>query len=329
MRRISPELYAKITFVALAALVIIIVTGGAVRLTGSGLGCPDWPTCANNHVVAPWERHALVEFTNRVFTGLVVVAVAAGVLGSLLRNPRRRDLTWLSVTLVVGVFAQAVLGGLAVLWDLDPRFVMAHFMLSQVIVFAAVVLHHRASQPDGPPKPVVDSDYVVLARAVLFFAFVVLFLGTIVTGAGPHAGSENVRRLGFAPHDVTKLHASFVWLLVAFSVLTLWRLNVARAPKKVVRRGELMMLALLVQGAIGYLQYSLDVPPALVLLHIAGATAVWIAAIAFNLSMYERWEDVGLAAYDGPVDLETLTSLGASMEQEPPPPAQTPPTSEP
>ncbi|MDP1804751.1 MAG: COX15/CtaA family protein, partial [Acidimicrobiales bacterium] len=140
---LSPPAYRRVTLFALLALAFIVVTGGAVRLTGSGLGCPDWPTCAENRVVAPWEYHAMVEFVNRTITGLVSMAVMLAVLGSLVRRPRRRDLLWLSVGLVAGVLGQIVLGGLTVLFHLTPGFVMAHFLLSMVLIANAVVLHHR------------------------------------------------------------------------------------------------------------------------------------------------------------------------------------------
>jgi hypothetical protein len=148
--RLSPRAYQRITLLALIALVFIIVTGAAVRLTGSGLGCSDWPTCESNQIVAPLEYHAMIEFINRTITGLVSVMVMLAVLGSLVRTPRRRDLTWLSLGLVAGVIGQIVLGGLTVLFELRPPFVIAHFLLSMVLVWNAVVLHHRAGH-DGQP----------------------------------------------------------------------------------------------------------------------------------------------------------------------------------
>src|ERR1700730_13143086 len=149
-RELSPEAYHRVTLLAVWALGFIILTGGAVRLTGSGLGCPDWPTCSRHRVVAPLHYHALVEFVNRSITGLVSVMVIVAVLGALVRVPRRRDLTWLALGLVAGVISQIVLGGLTVLFKLAPPFVMAHFLLSMLILADATVLHHRAGWPDGP-----------------------------------------------------------------------------------------------------------------------------------------------------------------------------------
>src|ERR1700730_8943870 len=152
-RRLSPESYRRITLLAVWALGFIIVTGGAVRVTGSGLGCPDWPTCSGHQVVAKWQYHQMVEFGNRIVTGIVCVGVVLAVLGSRIRNPRRRDLTLLSWGLVVGVLAQIVLGGESVKHHLAPQFVMGHFLLSMLLLWDALVLHHRAGQPDGPLAP--------------------------------------------------------------------------------------------------------------------------------------------------------------------------------
>ena len=147
--RLSPTAYRRITFVAAVLLAVIIVTGGAVRLTGSGLGCPAWPNCDAGHLTprSASDVNAMVEFLNRVFTGSVSIAVGIAVIGALLRIPRRRDLIWLSLGLVAGFFAQAVLGGLTVLFQLQPQFVMAHFLLSLALLANAIVLHHRAGQP--------------------------------------------------------------------------------------------------------------------------------------------------------------------------------------
>ena len=285
MRRptISPPAYRRITLVALLALVFIIVTGAAVRLTGSGLGCPDWPTCAENRVVAPWEYHAMVEFVNRIITGLVSVAVILAVLGSLLRVPKRRDLVRLSLGLVGGVLAQIVLGGLTVLFELRPGFVMAHFLLSMVLLANAVVLHHRAGRPDGPTRPAVGGDLVALGRLGIAAAALTVFLGTVVTSSGPHGGDENAERLPFLLPDVARLHGTAVMLFLAVVLVTLWRLWKAGAPPELMRRGEVLLAVLVAQAALGYLQYFTGVPAVLVGFHILGAAAVWVAVLRFHL----------------------------------------------
>src|SRR3954454_17964295 len=175
---LDPRRYQRITLVAVVLIAVIVVTGGAVRLAGAGLGCPDWPTCAKGRIVAPAEIHAWVEFGNRMVTGLVSIIVIVAVLGALVRTPRRRDLTWLSLGLVGGVIAQIVLGGLVVLSDLNPPLVMAHFSLSMLIVLDAVVLHHRACQPDDRPRlAVVARQQMAMVRMLAVAAAIVIFLG--------------------------------------------------------------------------------------------------------------------------------------------------------
>ncbi len=295
---LSPPAYRRVTLFALLALVFIVVTGGAVRLTGSGLGCPDWPTCAKNRVVAPWEYHAMVEFVNRTITGLVSVAVMLAVLGSLFREPRRKDLTWLSVGLVAGVIGQIVLGGLTVLFELRPGFVMAHFLLSMILLANAVVLHHRAGwppgstapavgstvRPDGPTRPAVGPDLMTLGRLEVAGAGLVIFLGTIVTSSGPHGGDESAERLPFLLPDVSRLHGIAVTLFLALTLVMMWRLRRAGVDHSILRRSEVLLAVLVAQGAIGYLQYFTGVPALLVGFHIAGATALWVAVLRLHLA---------------------------------------------
>jgi cytochrome c oxidase assembly protein subunit 15 len=283
--RLTPSAYQRIALVALLALAFIIVTGGAVRLTGSGLGCPDWPTCDRGRFVAASSFHQSVENVNRGVTGLVSLAVILAVLGSLVRRPRRNDLVVLSIGLVAGIVAQIVLGGETVKHDLAPPYVMAHFLLSLVIVWDATVLHHRAGQDPGPVRAVVAPELVVMGRLIAVSAALTLFAGTVVTGAGPHAGDETARRLDVAVSDVARLHGISGMLLALVTVTALWRLRRAGAPADAVRRGDVLLGALVAQIAIGYTQYFTDVPALLVGVHIAGATAVWVAAVRFNLGL--------------------------------------------
>jgi heme a synthase len=307
---LSPASYRRITFLALLALGFIVVTGGAVRVTGSGLGCPDWPTCAEGRIVAPLEYHALVEFINRTVTGAVSVMVIVAVLAALRRRPYRRDLAKLAGGLVLGVIGQIVLGGLVVLFHLYPPLVMGHFVLSMVLVANAVVLHHRAGWPDGPapadgsghrppapPPPTVGPDLRLLGSWLVVWSAVVLGLGTVVTGSGPHAGSHEgdlVERLPFAVREVARIHAVAVWILLALTLYTLWRVWQDRAPADVRARGGVLLTVLCAQGAIGYIQYFSDVPAALVAIHIAGATALWVAVLRFRLGLANA--GVGAAA---------------------------------
>lgn len=284
--QVSPPTFRRLATGAAITLAVVVVTGGAVRLTGSGLGCPTWPRCTASSYVAPASYHALVEFVNRMITIAVGVFIAAVALASLLRRPRRRDLAWLSWSLVAGFFAQAVVGGLSVLYHLAPGWVMTHFLLSMVIVWAAVVLHHRADpQWRAGALPVVRREVIWLGRLLAGSAALVLVLGTVVTGTGPHAGAPNAPRLHLPLERVTQLHADAALFLTGALVATLIALRIAEAPKRVRNRAYLAGGLLLLQVAIGYTQYFLDLPASLVLIHIACATALWISIVRLNLSM--------------------------------------------
>ena len=288
--RLSPRAYQRVTLVALAALAFIVVTGAGVRLTGSGLGCPNWPTCDDGRIVAPLEYHAMVEFVNRMVTGLVSLAVMLAVLGSLVRVPRRRDLTWLSLGLVAGVLGQIVLGGLVVLFHLYPPLVMGHFLLSRVLVLNATVLHHRAGIPeDARLVLAVPREHLTLGRLLVVAAAVAILLGTVVTGSGPHAGShdgELVERLPFHVGDVVRLHSVAVLLFGALALYLVRSLRVAGAPPGIMGRAKVLLVVLVAQAGVGYAQYFTGVPALLVALHIVGAVAVWIAVLRLVLGLH-------------------------------------------
>ncbi len=316
--RLSPAAYRRVTWFALVALVFIIVTGGAVRLTGSGLGCSDWPTCEQDQLVAPLEFHPMVEFVNRTITGLVSVAVVLAVLGSLARVPRRRDLTWLSVGLVAGVVGQIVLGGITVLFDLWPPLVMGHFVLSMVLVANAVVLHHRAGQPgpaedgavaEGPaedgavaeraaPGAVVAPQVRALSRWMLVAAALAVLTGTVVTGAGPHGGDEDVDRLPFVVADVARIHGVAVVVFGACVLGLLALLTRTRVPAELHRQGRILLTVAVAQSAVGYTQYFTGVPVVLVGVHIFGAVVVWSAALRFHLHLASPPPDPAPSARD-------------------------------
>jgi heme a synthase len=278
--RISPRRYRTITAVALGLLITIVVTGGAVRLTGSGLGCDDWPRCSEQKLVDVSSTHAAIEQVNRMFTGLVAVAVILAVLGSLWRRPRRRDLTWLSIGLVAGVIGQIVLGGITVLVDLNPFAVASHMLLSQAIVACAVVLVRRAGEPDGSRRPIVSSRARRLCWALTVVTGAAIVAGTVVTGAGPHAGDEDVQRFDVEITDAARTHGTLVLVAVALAIVL--AISVQRRP--VDRRALQGVLSswifvALLQAAIGYIQYFNDVPALLVGLHVAGATALWAMTV--------------------------------------------------
>lgn len=287
--RLSPQRYRAVTVVALALLSLIVVTGGLVRLTGSGLGCDDWPNCNDTKLIDVSTTHAAIEQINRLFTGLVALGVIVAVLGALIRSPRRRDLTWLSVGLVLGVVGQVVLGGITVLVDLHPAAVAAHFVLSMVLVHNAVWLVHRAGQPDGPLVRRVGDATVRHVRIVLVLAAIAIVLGTVVTGAGPHAGDENARRFDIQIASAARLHSVAVWITVAAVMLLLRRLTTRDTDRRVLEPTLVAWVCVAFgQGAIGYLQFFTGVPAALVAIHLAGATLLWGITVWLLATTSER-----------------------------------------
>jgi cytochrome c oxidase assembly protein subunit 15 len=293
--RLTPAQYRRITVVALALLAVIIVTGGAVRLTGSGLGCPDWPNCSPGRLTprGASDVHGMVEFVNRLVTGLVSIVVIVAVLGSLVRRPWRRDLVLLSLGLVVGVVAQIILGALVVDELLSPPWVMGHFLVSMVLLANGVVLVRRAGQPDTRAEPVVTPSVVWLGRVLVLVAAFVVVTGTVVTGAGPHSGdvpgiSQRATRLDIAIRDAARVHGSSVMVFLVLVLVVLWVLRHSRAPRLVMRRIGLLLGALVAQAAVGYVQYFTGIPSLLVGFHLAGAATVWAATLWFYLGLFER-----------------------------------------
>jgi cytochrome c oxidase assembly protein subunit 15 len=297
--RLSPAQYQRVTVVAAALLAAIIVTGSAVRLTGSGLGCPDWPNCEPGRLTpyAANDFHAMVEFVNRMVTGLVSLAVVLAVLGSLIRAPRRRDLVLLSLGLVAGVVVQIVLGKLVVEKLLSPPWVMSHFLVSMVLLANALVLCRRAAQPDAAfarrSEPIVALSVLWMSRVLLLAASVVVVTGTVVTGSGPHSGdvpgtAQRATRLELFVPDVVRVHGTSAMVLLALVLVTLLLVHRTRSPRAVARRLEVLLVVLVAQAGVGYAQYFTDIPALLVGIHVAGATALWAATVWFALGVTER-----------------------------------------
>lgn len=274
--QVSPSRYRWVTGLALGLLVAIVITGAAVRLTGSGLGCDDWPNCNDTRLIDVSSSHAAIEQVNRLFTGLVSAGVIAAVLGSMWRRPRRRDLVVLSWALVVGVVAQIVLGGILVLFDLHPILVQGHMVLSLVLVGTAVVLHQRAGEPDGATRAVATSPGATrLTWAVATLTAAAILAGTVVTGAGPHAGDEDVQRLGIDIARAAQVHGAVVMSTLAAAVALAVRASRRAEDRRLTPILSSWIFVGLLQAAIGYVQYFNEVPALLVGLHVAGATLLW------------------------------------------------------
>ena len=285
--RIAPRTYAALTAAVTWALGAIIVTGGAVRLTGSGLGCPDWPTCTHDRLVAEWDYHQMVEFVNRSVTGFVSIAVIVAVLGAWFREPRRRELVWLAWGLVAGVIAQIVLGGITVLFDLAPGLVAGHFALSLVLLTNAVVLHEWSRSGRGevvaaPPET------IRFGRLLLVMAGVVVVTGTVVTGSGPHGGDTHAQRFPFLPSDVARVHSIAALLFIATTLFVVVTARRNGVRPEAMRRGTTLLAVLAAQAAVGYTQYFTGIPALLVGVHIAGAALVWAATVRFYLGLFHR-----------------------------------------
>ena len=292
--RLQPRQFRRITVAAAILIGAIIVTGAAVRLTGSGLGCPDWPNCTSGSLTPTRAVgvHGQIEFVNRMVTGLVSVAVIVAVLGAFVRSPRRRDLTGLAFGLVLGVIAQALLGALVVKKLLDPPFVMGHFLLSALLLANALVLVWRAGIPDdATTMPSVPGSVRRLAVAVVVLASAVLVTGTVVTGAGPHSGdagnsakiSLRATRLDLRVSTAARIHSVTVWIFLAVVVALLVVLTRTRGSRVLYRRVGWLLGLVVAQAGVGYVQYFTDVPAALVMVHVAGATTVFATAVGVLL----------------------------------------------
>ena len=279
--QISQQRYRHIAIGALIALAVIIVSGAAVRLTNSGLGCDDWPNCSSERFVDVSSKHAAIEQLNRLFTGVVGIVVIAAVLGSLFRSGgRRRDLVRLSVWLVIGVIANAVLGGISVLVDLHPVAVQGHLLLSMGLIVAGAALVRRSGEPDGVDRVRVVTEPTQRLTWLLFgLTWVAVFTGTLVTGAGPHAGDEEAERLDLAIPAVARVHAVSVLTAIAVAILIAWRVRRHVADRRQLTNIlSTWIFVGLVQAAIGYVQYFNDVPELLVGIHVAGATLVMLVS---------------------------------------------------
>jgi heme a synthase len=281
----SPATYRKICIAALVAVCMIVVTGASVRLSGSGLGCADWPNCNDSRLIDVSTTHGTIEQLNRLFTGVVMVAVIAAVLGALRRRPRRQDLTRLAIIIALGVPMQGVVGGIVVLTDLNPFANQQHFLLSMILVALAVVLVVRAGEPDaGARAPTVSERTSLHVKAMTVMTALALVSGTFVTGAGPHAGDEKAKRFDVAISSMARVHSITVLLTIGFAAALFWRLRTQHADRAVLENAlTTWMTVAIAQAALGYTQYFNGVPAVLVGIHVAMATLLWLATVHLQL----------------------------------------------
>lgn len=307
---VTPQQYAYTAYVALGALTLIVLSGAAVRLTGSGLGCPDWPKCYGN-AYPPLTTHAVIEFSNRMITVPVSIAAGAAWLLALRRRPYRRDLMRLGALLPLGVLGQAVLGGFTVRGALDYGWVMGHFALSMLILLAAAVLAWRAGEPSGAaemPSPAEgaganrpgrngsatradaalapDRRLILSLRWLVALGALTIFAGTAATAAGPHAGGspgQKINRLNFDGRGtmdfVIQRHGEIA-LAFGLAAVAVWWMARRRQARPLVQRSLTVLCVLLaLQGAVGLDQYKTHLPTELVWVHVGLACAGWLAAV--------------------------------------------------
>jgi cytochrome c oxidase assembly protein subunit 15 len=286
--KVSPARFRQLALAAACCYGALVVTGGAVRLTDSGLGCADWPECSAGHLIARMSFHPLVEDVNRFISVLVTVLTVAVFIAALRRAPFRRNLLALAGGLVAGYVGQIVLGGLVVLFKLNPYLVALHFLLTLAIVADAIVLYHLAGESPTPAERRVDPTLIWLARLVLGATCLVVTVGTVVSGAGPHAGGAGAKRIGIAFESIAQLHSDVALFLIGLTLATTFALHQAKAPAVVQRRARTLVEIMALQGTLGYTQYFLHDAAGVIELHLLGATLVFSAAVAFYLSLYRH-----------------------------------------
>lgn len=277
-----------VSFIYTALVVLqvgLVVTGGAVRLTGSGLGCPTWPECVSGSIApvphqAQGQLHAWIEYGNRLLTGLLLLIILVSLVGAFRWGKERLDwprIRLLALTQVLGIFAQILLGGITVLTKLNPVAVSAHFLLSIALIASTLSLRERMLAKERILTLVMTG---ALIRIVMGLSLIVIILGTLVTGSGPHAGDIHARRYPFDPRTISWIHADSVIALISLTI-GLWlviKVSESVSVQNILGKKVLIFLFIcLAQGAIGYIQYFTRLPEALVAAHLLGAAVMWLA----------------------------------------------------
>ena len=292
MRRIrsftvTPEQYRLVAYAALIVCTLIVFTGAAVRVTGSGLGCPDWPRCDGTSLTPELSSHALIEFGNRMLTGVVGIPCILAALLAWRRRPFRRDIALVALLLPLGVAGQAVLGGLTVIYGLEPSWVIGHFLLSMLLLIACVALVWKARYEPGTKPPAADKLTRWAIRGLVAFGGIVLFAGTVATAAGPHAGGSGtgdvVPRLDFRGAETfdwaIHQHGALATVL-GLAAVGIWFLARSRHASKLTQDSLTAVCVLLAcQGLVGATQYAMEVPASMVWIHVVLAALTWLALL--------------------------------------------------
>ncbi|MER8236702.1 COX15/CtaA family protein [Streptomyces sp. NPDC094049] len=287
----SPRTLRRAALSAVVMSVVIIVTGGAVRLTGSGLGCDTWPKCTDDSLFVTPEQgyRGAIEFGNRMLTYVLSAAVGWAIVAARCTKPWRRGLTRIAWAQFWIVMSNAVLGGITVWMGLNPWTVAGHFLAANALITVAVITWHRTGEGDAPPRPRVPRPVRGLSWAITLVSALLIVLGTTVTGSGKHAGdSSDVPRMPWDWTDAAHIHAVSAWVVCALAVAMWLVLRVVDAPPDTRARARDLLIVLLLQGGVGYVQYFMGVPEILVGLHMLGSSLMWIAVLRLALSMRER-----------------------------------------
>ncbi|MFI9252417.1 heme A synthase [Streptomyces sp. NPDC053069] len=289
----QPRTVQRAALAALVMSVVIVVTGGVVRLTASGLGCPTWPECTDGSLTPTnaLSYHSAIEFGNRMLTYVLCAAVGWAIIAARSEKPYRRSLTRLGWAQFWLVMSNAVIGGIVVLVGLNPYTVAVHFLSATALVAVAAVMWQRTREGDEAPRPLVGKAVQQLVWFLVAASLLLVVAGTAVTGAGPHAGdSSEVKRIPVDWETVAKLHAVLAWIVVTLTFALWFVLKAVDAPRGPLARTRELFLILLGQGVIGYVQYFTHLPELLVALHMFGSCLVWIGVLRVLLSLRERPE---------------------------------------
>ena len=278
---LSLRRFRQIAIVTVVGVCFLTVAGAVVRLTGSGLGCDDWPNCNDERFIDVSTGHAAVEQINRLLSGVIGIPTLLLAVGAFRVRPQRAGLKMPSLAVLVTILANGVVGGMAVRGDLHPTLVQSHFVLAMISIAFGLVAVHRSA-----PEPVDEHRTTDRVSGVLFGVLGVLVAaslvtGTVVTGAGPHAGDETARRYGFDISTVAQIHSVTVWFAVAAFLALVVSLRRSGTDRGLTRHISTWMFLAVLQGGIGYVQYFTDVPATLVAAHVAGATALWVSTVLF------------------------------------------------
>ncbi|MCX5225485.1 COX15/CtaA family protein [Streptomyces sp. NPDC006553] len=287
----SPRTLRRAALSAVVMSVLIIVTGGAVRLTGSGLGCDTWPKCTDDSLIVTPEQgyRGAIEFGNRMLTYVLSAAVGWAIIAARSTKPWRRGLTRLAWAQFWIVMSNAVIGGITVWMGLNPWTVAGHFLAANALLTVAVITWHRTGEGDTAARPRVPRPVRKLSWAITITSGLLIALGTTVTGAGKHAGdSSDVPRMPWDWTNAAHVHAVAAWVVCALALAMWLVLRVVDAPLDTRARARDLLIVLLAQGVIGYVQYFTGVPELLVAAHMLGSSLMWIAVLRLALSLRER-----------------------------------------